>query len=217
MINSKGWLRRRGEGIQDQFVTTNLDTPAQRRDSDDYREGYAEARRAFLIGQAVRERRLALGLSQVESLRPRGHDPARPLPPGSRRGRAHDPAAGTDQRSPRRRPHRANRTPRRLTPSAAGHRAPSAVIGGRIEDVPKRGSLGRMQLGRPAAEMLPFQYMIWVLLRPLNSQPPGRIGGETITTPKRIPAGSRLVSQQGLWSLARLVQSRVCHYFVAKG
>jgi hypothetical protein len=39
---------------------------AQRRDSDDYREGYAEARRAFLIGHAVRERRLALGLSQVE-------------------------------------------------------------------------------------------------------------------------------------------------------
>ena len=28
MINSKGWLRRRGEGIQDQFVTTNLDTLA---------------------------------------------------------------------------------------------------------------------------------------------------------------------------------------------
>jgi ribosome-binding protein aMBF1 (putative translation factor) len=39
---------------------------AGRRDSDKYREGYAEARRAFLIGQAVRERRLALGLSQVE-------------------------------------------------------------------------------------------------------------------------------------------------------
>lgn len=38
----------------------------QRRNSDEYREGYAEARRAFLIGQAVRERRLALGLSQVE-------------------------------------------------------------------------------------------------------------------------------------------------------
>jgi ribosome-binding protein aMBF1 (putative translation factor) len=38
----------------------------QRRHSDEYREGYAEARRAFLIGQAVRERRLALGLSQVE-------------------------------------------------------------------------------------------------------------------------------------------------------
>jgi ribosome-binding protein aMBF1 (putative translation factor) len=34
--------------------------------SDEYREGYGEARRAFLIGQAVRERRLALGLSQVE-------------------------------------------------------------------------------------------------------------------------------------------------------
>jgi len=38
----------------------------QRRDSTDYHEGYDEARRAFLIGQAVRERRLALGLSQTE-------------------------------------------------------------------------------------------------------------------------------------------------------
>lgn len=31
-----------------------------------YEEGYEEARRAFLIGQAVRERRLELGLSQTE-------------------------------------------------------------------------------------------------------------------------------------------------------
>jgi len=38
----------------------------QRRDSEQYRQGYAEARRAFLIGQAIRERRLALGLSQTE-------------------------------------------------------------------------------------------------------------------------------------------------------
>lgn len=38
----------------------------QRRGSTDYRAGYDEARRAFLIGQAVRERRLALGLSQTE-------------------------------------------------------------------------------------------------------------------------------------------------------
>jgi ribosome-binding protein aMBF1 (putative translation factor) len=38
----------------------------ERRDSSEYSEGYAEARRAFLIGQAVRERRLALGLSQTE-------------------------------------------------------------------------------------------------------------------------------------------------------
>ena len=37
-----------------------------RRGSEGHRQGYAEARRAFLIGQAVRERRLALGLSQVE-------------------------------------------------------------------------------------------------------------------------------------------------------
>ena len=32
----------------------------------EYREGYAEACRAFLIGHAVHERRLALGLSRVE-------------------------------------------------------------------------------------------------------------------------------------------------------
>jgi ribosome-binding protein aMBF1 (putative translation factor) len=38
----------------------------ERRGSDQYRQGYAEARRAFLIGQAVRDRRLALGLSQIE-------------------------------------------------------------------------------------------------------------------------------------------------------
>jgi ribosome-binding protein aMBF1 (putative translation factor) len=38
----------------------------ERRGSDEYREGYAEARRAFLIGEAVRERRLSLGLSQTE-------------------------------------------------------------------------------------------------------------------------------------------------------
>ena len=37
-----------------------------RRGSEQYRQGYGEARRAFLIGQAVRERRLALGLSQAE-------------------------------------------------------------------------------------------------------------------------------------------------------
>jgi ribosome-binding protein aMBF1 (putative translation factor) len=38
----------------------------ERRGSEEYCHGYAEARRAFLIGQAVRERRLALGLSQTE-------------------------------------------------------------------------------------------------------------------------------------------------------
>jgi len=42
------------------------DLAAQRRGSAEYREGRAEALRAFLIGQAVRERRLALGLSQTE-------------------------------------------------------------------------------------------------------------------------------------------------------
>lgn len=38
----------------------------QRRGSSQYRQGRAEAHRAYLIGQAVRERRLALGLSQTE-------------------------------------------------------------------------------------------------------------------------------------------------------
>ena len=38
----------------------------QRRDSADYREGYAEAQRGHLIGRAVRKRRLTLGLSQTE-------------------------------------------------------------------------------------------------------------------------------------------------------
>lgn len=38
----------------------------KRRGSAGYREGYDEAHRAFLIGQAIRERRLALGLSQTE-------------------------------------------------------------------------------------------------------------------------------------------------------
>jgi ribosome-binding protein aMBF1 (putative translation factor) len=37
-----------------------------RRGSAEYREGYEEARRAFLIGQAVRERRLEFGLSQTD-------------------------------------------------------------------------------------------------------------------------------------------------------
>jgi hypothetical protein len=46
--------------------TSYEELAAQRRDSADYREGYAEAQRAYLIGRAVRERRLALGLSQIE-------------------------------------------------------------------------------------------------------------------------------------------------------
>ena len=37
-----------------------------RRGSDQYRQGRAEAERAYLLGRAVRDRRLALGLSQVE-------------------------------------------------------------------------------------------------------------------------------------------------------
>lgn len=51
-------------------MTTNHssydDLARDRRDGPGYREGYAEAGRAFLIGQAVRERRQALGLSQTE-------------------------------------------------------------------------------------------------------------------------------------------------------
>jgi len=46
--------------------TSYEDLASQRRDSDDYRQGHAEAQRAYLLGKAVRDRRLALGLSQVE-------------------------------------------------------------------------------------------------------------------------------------------------------
>jgi hypothetical protein len=38
------------------------DLAGPRRDTADYRRGFAEAQSAFLIGHAVRERRLALGL-----------------------------------------------------------------------------------------------------------------------------------------------------------
>ena len=46
--------------------TAYEELPRERRGSEEYRQGYAEAGRAFMIGQAVRERRLALGLSQTE-------------------------------------------------------------------------------------------------------------------------------------------------------
>lgn len=46
--------------------TSYEEMTGNRRDSPGYHEGYAEAERAFLIGRAVRERRLALGLSQVD-------------------------------------------------------------------------------------------------------------------------------------------------------
>jgi len=46
--------------------STYEEAARERRGTEEYRQGYAEARRALLIGQAVRERRLAPGLSQVE-------------------------------------------------------------------------------------------------------------------------------------------------------
>ncbi len=46
--------------------TSYADIASHRRDSDEYHQGHAEAQRAYLIGKAVRERRLALGLSQNE-------------------------------------------------------------------------------------------------------------------------------------------------------
>jgi ribosome-binding protein aMBF1 (putative translation factor) len=56
---------RRGGEMVDEHVSYEK-IAAARRGSAGYREGYDEARRAFLIGQAVRERRVALGLSQTE-------------------------------------------------------------------------------------------------------------------------------------------------------
>jgi len=46
--------------------TAYEDLASQRRNSNGYRQGHAEAQRAYLIGKAIRDRRLALGLSQVE-------------------------------------------------------------------------------------------------------------------------------------------------------
>jgi ribosome-binding protein aMBF1 (putative translation factor) len=42
------------------------DIASSHRDSGQYREGYSEAKRDFRIGLAVRERRIELGLSQIE-------------------------------------------------------------------------------------------------------------------------------------------------------
>lgn len=40
--------------------TSYEDLASQRRGSDEYRRGRAEAKRAYLLGRAVRERRLSL-------------------------------------------------------------------------------------------------------------------------------------------------------------
>ncbi len=70
----------------------------ERRGSAEYREGYAEAWRALLLGQVVRERRLTLGLSQTELAAPRRHDPARSVSVGSRWFRADDPGCWSASR-----------------------------------------------------------------------------------------------------------------------
>jgi DNA-binding XRE family transcriptional regulator len=85
-----------------------------RRNSQEYREGYAEARRVHLIGQAVRDRRLALGLSQVELATRAGM-----TQPALSRLEAGGvvptiPPARTYLRGPQRRPHRRDRTTRSL-------------------------------------------------------------------------------------------------------
>ena len=46
--------------------TSYEDFASPRRSSDEYRQGHAEAERAYSLGKAVRDRRLALGLSQTE-------------------------------------------------------------------------------------------------------------------------------------------------------
>jgi ribosome-binding protein aMBF1 (putative translation factor) len=69
--------------------SSSEDLAAQRRGSVEYREGYAEARRAYLIGQAVRQRRLALGLSQTELASRAGLTQPALSRLEARRGRAH--------------------------------------------------------------------------------------------------------------------------------
>jgi DNA-binding transcriptional regulator YiaG len=97
-----------------------------RRRSEQYRQGYAEARRAFLIGQAVRERRLALGLSQVELAARAGMT----QPALSRlEAGAHHPTARTDQHGPQCRPHRRDSPPRRLKlQPGSGPSAPHSIL-----------------------------------------------------------------------------------------
>lgn len=48
------------------------DIMAAKRQEPEFQEAYEEARRAYELGKAVRERRLALGLSQVELARRAG-------------------------------------------------------------------------------------------------------------------------------------------------
>ena len=64
-------VREKGNAMSDVTSTSGghasyEDVARQRRSSPEYRQGYSEAERAFRIGLAVRERRLALGLSQTE-------------------------------------------------------------------------------------------------------------------------------------------------------
>jgi ribosome-binding protein aMBF1 (putative translation factor) len=86
----------------------------ERRDRPDFREGCAEAPRAYLIGLAVRDRRLALGLSQVEMAARAGM-----TPPALSRLEAGGviptiPFARANLRRPRRQPHRQDLATRRL-------------------------------------------------------------------------------------------------------
>ena len=92
--------------------TTYEQLASQRRHTAAYREGYAEAQRACLIGQAVRERRLALGLSQVELAARAGM--TQPALSRLEAGSVipHHPAAGPDLHRSRRRPHRRDRSAR---------------------------------------------------------------------------------------------------------
>lgn len=61
-------VRPRGADISTRHDSYE-DVARHRRASSRFREGYAEAQRAFRIGQAVCEWRLALGLSQAELAR----------------------------------------------------------------------------------------------------------------------------------------------------
>ena len=88
--------------------TSYEELAAQGRDSADYREGYAEAQRAYLIGRAVRDRRLALGLSRTDLA-------AGTLPPRGRRRHPHHPPVRPHLHRPRRRPHRRDRATRRVS------------------------------------------------------------------------------------------------------
>jgi hypothetical protein len=86
----------------------------RRRGSADFREGYEEARRAFLIGQGGPGTPARARPVPDRGRRPGRDDPARPVQARGRRGRADHPSAGANRRRSGCGAHRHDRSTRSL-------------------------------------------------------------------------------------------------------